>query len=406
LAYCYLKADEKNPRNLRWYACLSLGGRQCRVSLRLRADGNKRLAEKRTAELRYEVAKGEISAESRSWLGESSYARLMEFARPRSSGGLSSWTDACEAFLEASPGTGAAGRNRAQACRRFAAHAQASGHAPSGDPSQAARDFLSSELARGQSPVTVKGTALAYVSVMLAWLASSGHVSPVDRAALAGIVPRAPAKKLALPSHAQDLAFLRHVMAARPSVWPILALSRGLGCRPSEAAAMDWSDVDLTPGSESAKVAGKDSKITGTAARTVPILWAWVAEALRAQATNCRLRGPVCVRREGQPWRGRSGYLIAWGEEAEKASVPDIRPKQCQKLGIMQMVRAGFPAHVVAHWTGHALSVQERHYMTDGAYLPSDHDFAEFGVLSAHGVRAFALHQGGNKRGNTSPVTS
>jgi hypothetical protein len=63
-------------------------------------------------------------------------------------------------------------------------------------------------------------------------------------------------------------------------------------------------------------------------------------------------------------------------------------------MGIAQMIRSGFPAHVVAHWTGHTLSVQERHYMDDRAYLPGEGDYAEFGIMTDYGKRVHTMNRG------------
>ena len=79
-----------------------------------------------------------------------------------------------------------------------------------------------------------------------------------------------------------------------------------------------------------------------------------------------------------------------------------------QKYCITQLIQAGFPPHVVAFWTGHTLTVQERHYIEENAYLPQqERDYGEFAVLSDHGKLALAKFArsagGGNPGGNFLP---
>jgi hypothetical protein len=67
--------------------------------------------------------------------------------------------------------------------------------------------------------------------------------------------------------------------------------------------------------------------------------------------------------------------------------------------------RLGFPPHVVAHWSDHTLSVQERHDCEGDNYLPPEdgYDFAEFGVLSEYGKRGL-FHQGAYSREMAPPA--
>ena len=86
--------------------------------------------------------------------------------------------------------------------------------------------------------------------------------------------------------------------------------------------------------------------------------------------------------------------------------LPHCTLKKAQKLYITQLIQAAFPPNVVAFWTGHTLTVQERHYIEENAYLPhSERDYGQFGILSAHGqaaLRQFAHHVGEMGQGVTS----
>jgi integrase len=229
-----------------------------------------------------------------------------------------------------------------------------------------------------------------------------GLCEPPNRDRLKEPLPPLPRPSLDLPGYADELALLRflHRMRDTPVVagnwrrarryrvaWTILAVVRGLGCRPSEAYALTWHSV----AADFNTVRFYDSK-TGKD-RRVPVVLEWVRQALaEAHARpNVSADSPVCANVIGRPFSEEStpAHLIRDLSADHAADFPKVRWKQMQKLQIAHLIRLGFPPHVVARWSDHTLSVQERHYYEDTSYLPPEvaQDYGEFGVLSEYGKR-------------------
>lgn len=390
MAFIYKKVDQKNPGKWRWWAAVSIRGEEVRVSLRLGADGNKRLAKARADALQYEASNGLLSDATRAWLGPSA-ERVDAAIRGTRSSAWPSWSAAADAFLEADPGRGDSVRHRALACRRFASWADNEGAPISGDPSPLLARWLSHLVSSGlMSSRSARAASAPYASKMLNWMAAtSGALARVNHSVVRDATPKPEPLRLKLPSHADDLAVLDTFPEGPCRA--ILTMVRGMACRPTEAMALDWGSVTLDAGAEAVTFRHtKDQKMTGTQGRTVPILWTWVADYLRAHRRDS---GPVCPSPTGRRWSAQTYLVAVFRRDAQLTPCPSYRLKQAQKMGLMQMLQAGVPAHVVAHWTGHTLSVQEKHYMTDRAYLPAGNDYGKYGVLTEYGRKAVEMNR-------------
>jgi hypothetical protein len=113
------------------------------------------------------------------------------------------------------------------------------------------------------------------------------------------------------------------------------------------------------------------------------------------------------------PWELRRAHL---GHDPESLAPPErgsYTPKNPQNSYTAQPAEVQFPSHVV-FWTGHTLTIRERHYIEENAYLPhAERDYGRIGTLSAHvqaALRKFARYsgemgQGVTAGGNHFPVT-
>jgi integrase len=165
-------------------------------------------------------------------------------------------------------------------------------------------------------------------------------------------------------------------------------LVRGLGCRPSEALSLSWDTVFLDPGFEKVRFLDtKDGRKTGRPHRTAPVLFEWVRQTLvEMKERHGRPGGPVCPNFNGKPFQDDSSHSQMIRDILRREGRPAYTLKKMQKYYITQLIQAGFPPHVVAFWTGHTLTVQERHYIEENAYLPqAERDYGELSVLSSHG---------------------
>jgi integrase len=177
--------------------------------------------------------------------------------------------------------------------------------------------------------------------------------------------------------------------------WAVVLIVRGLGCRPSEATALSWETLDLA-NNKVRFIHSKNGK-----SRTVPILLQWVKDGLEElwELRGKPHSGAVCLNYEGKVWKDDTNVSDLFRRIALTHKRTLIHLKDMEKLQIAQLIRLGFPPHVVAHWSDHTLSVQERHYYEGDSYLPPEdgYDFAEFGALSEYGKRVL-FHQGAYSR--------
>jgi hypothetical protein len=158
--------------------------------------------------------------------------------------------------------------------------------------------------------------------------------------------------------------------------------------------------VNLEPGYEKLHCAGtKDGRKTGRPHRTAPILSEWIREAfIEMRERNHKPFGAVCLNSIGRYWKDDSPGNQMFREILQQKKRGSYTLKKSQKLYITQLIQAGFPSHVVAFWTGHTLTIHERHYIEENVYLPhAARDYCGLGTLSAHGeaaLRKFARFSG------------
>ncbi|MBX6314530.1 MAG: site-specific integrase [Isosphaeraceae bacterium] len=202
---------------------------------------------------------------------------------------------------------------------------------------------------------------------------------------------RALANLMRQPGEVRDMATydaLRDDLACY-SVWALLVVVRGLGCRPTEALTLTWDTVFLRD-NRVKFLATKDGRRRKIPSRTVPILFQWVKDGLEEMQARWGGKGrPVCQTSLGSYWCNETSSNGALQDRIAKHGLPAYWLKTAQKLHIQHLLHLGFPPHAVANWTGHTLTVQERHYCQQDAYLPSDdgRDYEDFGVLSDYGLR-------------------
>src|SRR5262249_49136335 len=151
---------------------------------------------------------------------------------------------------------------------------------------------------------------------------------------------------------------------------------------------LDWATVDL------ARSRVRFLKSKNDRNRTVPIIFQWMLDGLTEEWERLRRpdSGPVCKKWDNGVWEYDTTAANLIQRTCDRAGMPVYHLKKAQKLHIAHLIRLGFPPHVVAYWTDHTLSVQEKHYFEGDGYLPPEDgwDYAEFGTLSEYGRRVLS----------------
>lgn len=432
MASIYQKADPRDGAK-RWMGRVKVGDRWQAVSLRLRAvPGTKREAQLRVDSLQVEIQAGVLSAATRSWLGEKSAAKLAQSMGRGAEGAASdapqSWAAVGEGWLRAnaakdqrSTPTGrvkssnTTGKSRKYKTKVFVDWLLANEVPFLKDPfSTTARRYLEHRKAAGIAPSTLWNGDFVHVCALGDWMAARGICGPINRDAIREVMPARPVVEIDLPSWREDLSMIQLYherrrpgawsqdlesgkgawmrLASTMSAWPVVLLVRGLGCRPSEATALSWETVDLA-NDRVRFVHSKNGK-----SRVVPIVLEWVRLGLEElfEQRGRPKTGAVCLNYKGKYWKYDTGVSDLVDQISRRHGRRNIKLKQMEKLQIAQLVRLGFPPHVVAHWSDHSLTVQERHYYEGEGYLPPEdgYDYGPFGTLSEYG-RKVLRHQAG-----------
>lgn len=433
MASIYQKVDPKGKHKSRWMAKVKVGRKWMAVSLRLLATpGTKKEAERRANQLQAEIQIGSLSLATLAWLGDESASKVDSSIRMESIGAplltFRDWESAGQGYLAANhardtrrvPEGRAKVEERTKATRKYRigiftrwAAAAKMPFTPLGF-SRAASLYLSHRRDAGIAASTLWGVELGHIVAFGNWLVAKKIIIGFDKSALIDALPRKPSSQFLLPSWREDLDnirffhAIRHACAGKSTLtigtgpwyklrsheacWEIFLLVRGLGCRPSEATSVTWETVDL----ESGKVRFVHSKTDRN--RTVPILLQWVEDGLKELwlQQGKPKTGSVCRNIYNRTWAMDSNVSRAFAKTYNDHGRVAIMPKTLEKLQIAQLVRMGFPPHVVAHWSDHSLSIQEKHYYEGDGYLPPEdgYDFGEFGVLSPFGQKVQSHHAG------------
>ncbi|MBX6316038.1 MAG: hypothetical protein IRY99_24465 [Isosphaeraceae bacterium] len=425
MAFLYSKPDPSG-RAERWMVRIKIGKQQVAVSLRLKVSGTKKLAEARANTLQAECHAGALSPSTADWLGPKTTARLqrlMAQARlSQSAGAPDSWDAAYRGYLAACeakdsvtpiPGTARTVERtkkvRREKVRQIARWLQSRGEPFLERPfTELLIEWIEHRKRQGCKPNTLWAGDYTYGVLWGEWMHRRGLCERPERERIREHIPPKGAPLILLPSPAEDAEAIRffrdhrnHVVykdgrgtdlrgkrginwrASRryAGAWALCLLVRGLGCRPSEASALCWRTV-----SQDLKTVTFLSTKTRLA-REVPVLYRWVHEGLAELRERHGNDGPVCRSTEGRAWQSDSGYSYCWREILRSHGRPKYTLKQAQKLYIAQTLKLGFPPHVVANWTGHTLTVQERHYCANKSYLPAraQDEYGEFGRLTEWG---------------------
>lgn len=395
-----------------WYVKVVLGRdvKPVETSTGLSANGNIRIAHKRRKELERDIEVGRLSAETSAWLSKTAANQIERYLACKRGHRAIDWSGAMSRYLAArtykdirpAPNgkintSNVAAVRRAYLIGKFVTY-MIRVH---GDEvirsvvDQAIIEYLSVELQRVK-PITIWNGDLPFVLAFIDWMAASGHCDPPDRKAIKSSVPPAADITVKIHSVALDLAAHRKlqeqpVTPLAWAVWCLFVIVRGVGCRPNEAISLSWDTVDLTPGFERIKFLDtKEVRNTSVTYRTAPILHQWVLDAVHKMNKAHGGQGlPVCPKITGGPWFRQTYATSTVARAFDGIGLGGYTLKPAQKSFIMQLLWQGFPPHAVARWTGHTLSMQERHYMEEDAYLPGpERDYAEMAPLSDHGVAA------------------
>lgn len=437
MASIFQKSDPKDQSIRRWMGKVKIGDQWKAVSLRLKAvPGTKREAQQRVDSLQVEIKAGVLSSSTRSWLGAISAAKLMKDigrgAEGASSDNPQSWASVRDGWLKANEAkdhrstpegrvksSNTTGKSRKYKTKAFVDWLLANEIPFLKDPfSATAKRYIEHRKSAGVKASTLWNGDFATICALGEWMASKGICGPINRDSIREVMPVRPTVEINLPPWEEDLEMIRFYhscrqpgewskgmeagkgswmrLASQMSAWPVVLLIRGLGCRPSEATALSWETVDL-PNNRVRFIHSKNSK-----SRAVPIVLEWVRVGL-GELHEKRGRpstGAVCLNYKGQFWKYDMGVSDLVNQISARNGRRNIKLKDMEKLQIAQLIRLGFPPHVVAHWSDHSLTVQERHYYSGDSYLPPEdgYDYGQFGELSEYGKKVL-LHQGGYARG-------
>jgi integrase len=425
VAFIYEKPDPKSGTS-RWMGRIRIGSEDLAVSLRLKSAGTKRSAQARVDTLQAEVAAGALSAATAEWLGSATTARLnalMARALVGAKGnGPGSWESAYLGYIKSCeakdtkaviPGTAMTvdrtKRHRTAVVRKMTRWLIETSVPFHKRPfTQIIIEYVNYRKSQGVGSVTLWSSERPYCIMWGEWMHKRGLCEKPDREAIMEHMPRRTIPIVVLPEPSADAASIRFFRDHRHQVmfdtvatdertngpyrrvnkrrsmnhrsaWSLALCVRGLGCRPSEATALMWGSV-----SKDLKVVHLLSTKTGVA-REVPILFEWVRAGL--EELRADHEGALCRSSKGKPFVHDTNVSACWKEILQCHNQPPYLLKKSQKCFIAHAIRIGFPPHVVANWTGHTLTVQEKHYCEGRSYLPSrDADvYGELGVLSAWG---------------------
>lgn len=428
VAFIYPKSDPSNGTE-RWMARIKIGGETTAVSLRLKVPGTKRLAEARANTLQLECEAGALSSATEQWMGHGTTARLNTLIAQAKldikSVGTDSWDAAYKAYIKSCeakdtktpiPNTARTVERtkkvRMEKVRQIAGWLQSNGEPFMKRPfTSILIDWIEHRKIQGCTPNTLWAGDYTYGVLWGDWMHRRGLCERPDRERIREHVPPKSLPIILLPSPTEDADAIRFFRDHRNhqvfkevgdgdfddnrgrvglnyratkrymSAWTLALLIRGLGCRPSEATALTWQTVakDL----KTVTFISTKTNVT----REVPVLFQWVSDGLTELRELHGNSGPVCRSSMGRAWSSDSSIAYCWREILESHGMGKYTLKKAQKLYIGQTIKLGFPPHVVAKWTGHTLTVQERHYCEDKSYLPSREgdQYGDIGTLSAWG---------------------
>ena len=418
MAFIYEKKDPGSNKR-RWYARIKVGTNYETVSLKLLAPENKRLAEARAQRLQVECDVTAISDDTREWLGSRRAGELAVLAGRAGvkidASAPDCWQSAMDGYIRATeakdsrrlvPGKTFKDEEgtkyqRMATIRRFVRRAESTGLKFLKEPiTISISDYLKWRLEH-VAPGTVWSKDYSFLTLWGDWLSGRGICERPNRLLIKEGLPAKGNPIIVLPPWQSDLECLSfyHANRIKPTnnhnynrnrswftLWTLVAIVRGMGCRPSEATRLDWSTVEL----DRNRVRFLASK-NGTH-RTVPILYQWTHDALVEIRERTGDKGPVCKTLLEGTFERLSSACSLMARLSVSVSRKPYHLKVAQKLQLNHLIRLGFPPHVVSKWSDHSLSMQERHYMEENAYLPPDasENYGGWGKLTAYGesVRA------------------
>jgi integrase len=417
MATIFPKPDPSNKSVKRWMGKIKVGSNWITVSLRLLANGNKREAQARANDLEMEIKAGMISSASRAWLGEQSFTRLSMLGGRAgakvTNGNPSGWRACYDAYMVSTNAKDtkslASGKikveDKFKLLRKsrigiFVKWTESIDLPFMKSPvTDTIKRFIEFRKSKGIKANTLWNGDYTILCCWAEWMFERGICEEPNRKLIREALPDKEVPVVTIPAFDSDLESLRLLHSIRLSdasdglnwkralsywgAWSLVLVIRGLGCRPSEATALSWETVDLENGTVRF-IRSKNKKN-----RRVPILFEWVRVGLLEawEKAGRPTAGPICTTWQGTYWHKDSAASYLVKRVCAMNKRPQYRLKEAQKLYIAHVIQLGFPPHVVAHWTDHSLSVQEKHYHTADGYLPpeADWDYSEFGKLSEYG---------------------
>lgn len=240
---------------------------------------------------------------------------------------------------------------------------------------------------------TIRKTLSVAMRDAVAW--GRIHTSPVP----ASRMPRSPKKDRATPTTAQVHA----LCDSEPnpfwrSLWETLA---GTGCRPGEALALRWADVDLeqraitiartiTTDHAGGETIGDETKTRKPRKVTIDphltsVLAAWRAELAARNLADAAPQAMLWASADSQSGAVHSGTMRdAFRAAKQRAGVdPAVTPHAIRHWFVSTLVAAGVPAQTIATQTGHSIGEIHRRY---GVHAPADQMLAVTQHLPAREV--------------------
>lgn len=425
------KKPNPSGKGQRWMARLMVNGVSLVVSAQMEAADNKREAQRRMDALEREAQTGQLSPATREWMGDRAAAGFQLKIGTRSASkpdtSVDTWDAAWKAYLFAREAKDTkavpAGKAKAESKTKVSVHYTTKAFKEWAEKETKGvflkttwtglmMKYLVSRKEAGMASTTLWNRDYSYNRLWGEYLARRGLCEFPDRVQIREVLPEKWAAPILPPPPEQDKVCLewlykhrldyqrktvRRGKAARDmrcgktfrahhSAWCLILLVRGLGCRPSEATALDWSTIDL--GNHQVRFVKSKNKNN----RTVPILYQWVQDGL-AELWEMRGRpttGPVvlsCLDRVYGNDNAASDLLTKVSQANKFPCLYHL--KKAQKCWHEQTIRVGFRPWDVAKWADHSISVQEAHYASADTYLPKSggpFDYGQFGGLSSYGV--------------------